>query len=85
MRCVGRADPLRAFRVIQGAFRIYFSLLFPEPQILQGRDVGVFITHLHMEPRAMFERGGIVELLGEDAFYEDVSKAMRRLTGVTQG
>ena len=66
-------------------FRIYFRLLFPEPQILQGRDVGVFITHLHMEPRAMFERGGIVELLGEDAFYEDVSKAMRRLTGVTQG
>ncbi len=28
----------------------------------------------------MFERGGIVKLLGEDAFYEDVSKAMRRLT-----
>jgi hypothetical protein len=50
-------------------------------QRLQGRDVRVFITHLRQEPRNMFERGGIVELLGEDAFYEDVSKAMRRLTG----
>jgi high affinity sulfate transporter 1 len=47
----------------------------------RGRDVRVFITHLRQEPRNMFERGGIVELLGEDAFYEDVSKAMRRLTG----
>jgi hypothetical protein len=47
--------------------------------------VGVFITHLRKEPRAMFERGGVVELLGEDAFYEDVSKAMRRVTGVMQG
>jgi hypothetical protein len=42
--------------------------------------VGVFITHLRKESHAMFERGVIVELLGEDAFYEDVSKAMRRLT-----
>ena len=48
---------------------------------LQGRGVSVFITHLRTEPRTMFERGGIVKLLGADAFYEDVSKAMRRLTG----
>jgi hypothetical protein len=32
----------------------------------------------------MFERGGIVKLLGADAFYEDVGKAMGRLTGETQ-
>jgi hypothetical protein len=32
----------------------------------------------------MFERRGIVELLGEDVFYEDMRKAMR-LTGEMQG
>ncbi|KAI0302286.1 sulfate transporter family-domain-containing protein [Multifurca ochricompacta] len=47
----------------------------------RSRGVGVFITHLRPEPRVMFERGGIVKLLGEDAFYEDVGKAMSRLTG----
>jgi hypothetical protein len=46
----------------------------------QAREVCVFITHLRAEPRVMFERGGIVKLLGADAFYEDVSTAMRRLT-----
>ena len=56
----------------------------PNSQRLQGREVRVFITHLRKEPRAMFERGGTVELLVEDAFYEDVSKAMKRLTGETQ-
>ena len=29
----------------------------------------------------MFERGGIVKLIGTDAFYENVSGAMGRLTG----
>jgi hypothetical protein len=29
----------------------------------------------------MFERAGIVKLLGEDAFYENVGSAMGRLTG----
>jgi hypothetical protein len=50
---------------------------------VQGRGVGVFIAHLRTEPRTKFERGGIVKLLGADAFYEDVSKAMRRLNGET--
>lgn len=40
--------------------------------------MGVFITHLRAEPRVMFERGGIVKLLGADAFYEDVGTVMRR-------
>ncbi|KAI0002285.1 sulfate anion transporter [Russula compacta] len=48
----------------------------------KGRGVGVFITHLREKPRVMFERGGIVKLLGADAFYEDVGTAMGRLTEV---
>ncbi|KAI9511437.1 sulfate anion transporter [Russula earlei] len=48
------------------------------------RGVGVFITHLRPDPRAMFERGGIMKLLGADAFYEDVGTVMRRLTGESQ-
>jgi hypothetical protein len=50
----------------------------------QAREVGVFITRLRAQPRVMFERGGIVKLLGADAFYEDVSTAMRRLTRETR-
>jgi hypothetical protein len=82
MQCIGRADLPRAFRVLQGAFACFPST--PDSQRLQGRDVRMFITHLRKEPHAMFERRGIVELLGEDAFYEDVRKAMR-LTGEMQG
>lgn len=29
----------------------------------------------------MFERGGIIKLLGADAFHEDVGTAMGRVTG----
>jgi hypothetical protein len=54
---------------------------FPSTSCLQGHDVGAFITYLHREPHVMFEHGGIVELLGEDTLYKDVSKAMRQLAG----
>lgn len=50
----------------------------------QAREVGVFITHLRAKPRVMFERGGIVKLLGADAFHEDISTAMGRLTRETR-
>jgi len=53
-------------------------------QSYRNRDVGVFITHLRAQPRIMFERGGIVKLLGADAFYESVGKAMGRLTRETR-
>ena len=46
---------------------------------IQSRGVSVFITHLRAGPREMFERGGIVKLLGEDAFYEDVGTAINHL------
>jgi len=50
----------------------------------RSRGVDVFVTHLREWPRVMFERGGIVELLGADAFYENVSTVMRRLTRETR-
>ena len=66
-------------RFFSGTVRPKFSTSFWV--CVQGRGVGVFIAHLRTEPRTMFERGGIVKLLGADAFYENVSKAMRRLNG----
>ena len=62
---------------------VYFACRSRLPDA-QARKVGVFITHLRAEPRVMFERGGIVKLLGADAFHEDISTAMRRLTRETQ-
>ena len=50
----------------------------------QAREVGVFITRLRAQPRVMFERGGIVKLLGADAFQEDISSAMKRLNRETR-
>ena len=46
----------------------------------QAREVGVFITRLRAQPRIMFERGGIVKLLGADAFHENISTVMGLLT-----
>jgi len=50
----------------------------------RAREVGVFITRLRAQPRVMFEHGGIVKLLGPDAFHEDISTAMGRLTRETR-
>lgn len=61
---------------------VYFAFRSRLPNA-QAREVGVFITHLRAEPRVMFERGGIVKLLGADAFHEEISTVMRRLTRET--
>jgi hypothetical protein len=58
---------------------VYFAYHRQVPNA-QGRGVGVFITHLRAKPRIMFERGGIVKLLGTDAFQDDIGTAMGRLT-----
>lgn len=50
----------------------------------QARKVGVFITRLRAGPRVMFERGGIVKLLGEDAFHENINTVVERLTQETR-
>lgn len=50
----------------------------------KARKVGVFITRLRAKPRVMFERGGIVKLLGEDAFHENISTVIGLLTQETR-
>jgi hypothetical protein len=50
----------------------------------QAREVGVFITRIRAQPRVMFERGGIVKLLGADAFHEEISTVVGRLTRETR-
>ncbi|ETW75348.1 sulfate transporter [Heterobasidion irregulare TC 32-1] len=57
------------------AVQIFYELF----ETYTSRGVSVFITHLRAGPREMFERGGIVKLLGEDAFYEDVGTAINHL------
>ncbi|THG99691.1 hypothetical protein EW145_g7217 [Phellinidium pouzarii] len=57
------------------AAQIFYELL----ESYKTRDVAVFITHLRPAMFLIFERAGIVELLGNDAFYEDVAAAMSRI------
>lgn len=44
--------------------------------VLQRRHVGLFITHLFPGPRETFSKAGIVDLLGADAFRQNVAAAM---------
>lgn len=39
----------------------------------------MFITHLRSSLVPTFTRAGIVSLLGDEAFYEDVASAMARI------
>lgn len=45
----------------------------------KNRGVGVFITHLRIGPYKMFERGGIVELIGHQSFYSNVATAVAQV------
>jgi len=45
----------------------------------QNRGVELFVTHLRSGPREMFERAGIEELLGSDAFFDTLGDAMTRI------
>jgi len=44
----------------------------------QNRGVELFVTHLRSGPRKMFERAGIEELLGSDAFFDTLGDVMTR-------
>ena len=41
----------------------------------------MFITHLRIVPYKMFERGGIVELIGHHSFYSSVAEAVAKVHG----
>lgn len=43
------------------------------------------MAHLHDALRTTFEKAGIVALLGEDVFYDDVAQAMARIEMVELG
>ncbi|EIN06590.1 hypothetical protein PUNSTDRAFT_72248 [Punctularia strigosozonata HHB-11173 SS5] len=62
------------------AAQIFYELL----ETYKARDVGIFITHLRVGPRKQFKRAGIVDLLGEGAFYDSVKSAMSRI-GLVHG
>jgi len=57
------------------AVQIFYELF----ETYQTRGVGVFITHLRSGPRKMFDKAGVVELLGHDAFYSNLADAMARV------
>jgi high affinity sulfate transporter 1 len=60
------------------AVKIFHELL----ETYQARGVGLFVTHLRAGPRKMFAKAGIEELLGVNAFYENVGDAMAQVNVV---
>jgi hypothetical protein len=50
----------------------------------KNRGVDIYVTHLRPGLRRDFERGGVVKLLGEDAFYQDVARAASRVANVSR-
>jgi hypothetical protein len=46
----------------------------------QNRGVTIFVTHLRAGPRQMFQKAGIVDMIGEEAFYDNVADAIARLS-----
>ncbi|KAG2032608.1 sulfate transporter family-domain-containing protein [Suillus americanus] len=54
------------------AVQIFHELL----ETYQNRGVELFVTHLRSGPRKMFERAGIEELLGSEAFFATLGDAM---------
>lgn len=77
--CKSSTNCLRLIRCVLFSYIRIHSCYADHFIFIQSRGVSVFITHLRAGPREMFERGGIVKLLGEDAFYEDVGTAINYL------
>jgi high affinity sulfate transporter 1 len=59
------------------AVQIFHELL----ETHKNRGVRLFISHLRPGIREMFEKAGIVGLLGPDAFYDTVGEAMTKIEG----
>ncbi|KAI0048797.1 hypothetical protein FA95DRAFT_995286 [Auriscalpium vulgare] len=58
------------------AVQIFYELI----EEYKNRGVGVFVTHVRPGPLSLFERAGVVALLGENAFYADVASAIGRVS-----
>ncbi|TDL14524.1 sulfate anion transporter [Rickenella mellea] len=48
-------------------------------EMYKSRGVAVFFAHIRTAPKITFEKAGIVQLVGEESFYETVGKAMERI------
>jgi len=57
------------------AVQLFYELV----ETYKNRGVGVFMTHLRIGPYKMFERGGIVELIGHHSFYSNVATAVAQV------
>jgi len=55
--------------------QIFYELL----ETYKNRSVGLFITHLRFGPYKMFERGGIVDLIGAQSFHSNVASAVAQV------
>ena len=51
---------------------------------VQNRGVGLFMTHVRPELQKTFDKAGIVDLLGTDAFRENVADAIAIVEGARQ-
>jgi MFS superfamily sulfate permease-like transporter len=51
-------------------------ILYELFETYKARGVGLYITHLRAGPRQMFARAGVMELLGEYAFFDNVADAI---------
>lgn len=58
------------------------SILYELFETYTSRGAAVFIAHLRPEPQVTFARAGIVELLGENAFFGDVASAIAQVEQV---
>lgn len=45
----------------------------------QARGVGLFMTHLRAKPREYFQKAGVIDLIGEDAIFDNVASAMQHI------
>lgn len=68
---------LRPCFVYCSAIQIFHELF----TTYQDRGIGVFVTHLRSGPRVLWEKAGIVKLLGPDVFYDNLSDAMAKVEG----
>lgn len=55
------------------AAQIFYELL----EEYKSRNVGLFITHLRYRVEKTFKKAGIFDLLGADAFRDNVAEAMQ--------
>ncbi|KAF8525973.1 sulfate permease [Hysterangium stoloniferum] len=57
------------------ATQVFFELI----EAYKNRAVNVFVCHLRPGPNDVFEKAGVIDLLGRDAVFENVTSAMQHI------